>query len=70
MSKYTRRFGAFAVGAAAMLAACSKSDNKVDSTALKTDSTLNRDLALRPAALRADLALDAGTGPAPLPFFA
>jgi hypothetical protein len=46
MSKYTRRFGAFAVGAAAMLAACSKSDNKVDSTALKTDSTLNRDLAL------------------------
>jgi hypothetical protein len=29
-----------------MLAACSKSDNKVDSTALTTDSTLNRDLAL------------------------
>src|SRR5689334_24764392 len=46
MSKYTRRFGASAVVAAAMLAACSKADNKVDSTALKTDSTLNRDLAL------------------------
>jgi hypothetical protein len=29
-----------------MLAACSKADNKVDSTALKTDSTLNRDLAM------------------------
>lgn len=45
MSKYTRRLGAFAV-AAALLGACSKSDNKVDSLALKTDSTLNRDLAL------------------------
>jgi hypothetical protein len=46
MSKYTRRLGASALITAAMLAACSKADNKVDSTALKTDSTLNRDLAL------------------------
>jgi len=29
-----------------LLGACSKADNKVDSTALKSDSTLNRDLAL------------------------
>jgi len=46
MSKYTRRLGASAFVGAAMLAACAKADNKVDSTALKTDSTLNRDLAL------------------------
>jgi hypothetical protein len=46
MSKYTRRLGAAALIATAVLGACSKSDNKVDSTALKTDSTLNRDLAL------------------------
>jgi hypothetical protein len=46
MLKYTRRLGASAVIAIAMLTACSKSDNAVDSAALKTDSTLNRDLAL------------------------
>lgn len=46
MSKYTRRLGASAFTAIALLGACSKADNKVDSTALKSDSTLNRDLAL------------------------
>src|ERR1700753_3553065 len=46
MSQYTRRLGVFVFVAAAFLGACSKADNKVDSTALKTDSTLNRDLAL------------------------
>jgi len=44
--KYTHRLGATAFTAIALLGACSKADNKVDSTALKSDSTLNRDLAL------------------------
>lgn len=46
MSQYTRRLGASALVAAALLAGCSKSDTKTDSTALAADSTLNRDLAL------------------------
>lgn len=46
MFKYTHRLGATAFTAIALLGACSKADNKVDSTALKSDSTLNRDLAL------------------------
>src|SRR3954462_8266890 len=68
MSKYTRRFGASAVIAAALLAACSKADNKVDSTALKTDSSLNRDLALanRDSAAQPQLA-DVPTTPAASP---
>jgi hypothetical protein len=65
MSKYIRRLGASALVAAATLAACSKSDNKVDSTALKSDSTLNRDLALanRDTAAQPQLA-DVPTTPA------
>ncbi|HEY4305838.1 MAG TPA: hypothetical protein VGM82_15300 [Gemmatimonadaceae bacterium] len=68
MSKYTLRLGASVVAAAAMLAACSKSDNKVDSTALKTDSTLNRDLALanRDSAAQPQLK-DVPVTPAPAP---
>jgi hypothetical protein len=46
MSQYTRRLGASALVAAALLAACSKSDTKADSSTLAADSTLNRDLAL------------------------
>jgi hypothetical protein len=46
MTKYTRSLGASALVAIALLGACTSEGNKVDSTALKTDSTLNRDLAL------------------------
>lgn len=49
MTKYTRRLGAPLLAAAAlvaMLGACKGDSNKVDSTALKSDSALNRDLAL------------------------
>ena len=46
MSKYTRHLGLTALAVAALLGACKSDSNKVDSTALKTDTTLNRDLAL------------------------
>jgi hypothetical protein len=48
MSKYTRRLGApITIGLFALVAACSTSEKKgPDTTALKTDSALNRDLAL------------------------
>lgn len=46
MSKYTRHLGATALAAATLLGACKSDSGKVDSTALKTDTTLNRDLAL------------------------
>ena len=66
MSKYTRRLGAAALIATAVLGACSKSDNKVDSTALKADSTLNRDLALANADSTAQQQLtDVPATPAP-----
>jgi hypothetical protein len=48
MSKYTRRLGApIAIGLFAFAAACTTSEKKgPDTTALKTDSALNRDLAM------------------------
>jgi hypothetical protein len=47
MMKYTRRLGASLLVSAALLGACKGDANKTDSTgALKTDSTLNRDLAM------------------------
>jgi hypothetical protein len=46
MIKYTRRLGASLLVSAALLGACKGDANKADSTALKTDSTLNRDLAM------------------------
>jgi hypothetical protein len=47
MLKYTRRLVApLALAAVALLGACGGSDSKADSTALASDSTLNRDLAL------------------------
>src|SRR5437867_2277649 len=46
MSKYTGRFGVpIVIGAALLLAACGGDKNKAD-TALASDTTLNRDLAL------------------------
>jgi hypothetical protein len=47
MTKYTNRVGViFLTAAVTALAACRSDANKNDSTALKTDSTLNRDLAM------------------------
>ena len=47
MSKYTRPiFASLALTFALVSGACSKADNKADTTALKSDSALNRDLAL------------------------
>lgn len=47
MTKYTRRVGVTLLTTTALvLAACSSDANKNDSTALKSDSTLNRDLAM------------------------
>jgi len=46
MTKYTRRLGASALVLATLLGACKSDANKVDSTALKADTSLNRDLAL------------------------
>lgn len=47
MSKYTRPLGASLLVAATLLAGCKGDSNKAaDSSALKTDTTLNRDLAL------------------------
>ena len=46
MTKYTHRLGASAFVLAALLGACKSDANKVDSTALKADTSLNRDLAL------------------------
>jgi len=47
MLKYTRRLGApLALAVVAVLGACRSDANKNDSTALASDSTLNRDLAL------------------------
>jgi hypothetical protein len=46
MSKYIRRTGVSLLVAAAMLGACKGESSKSDSTALRSDSTLNRDLAL------------------------
>ncbi len=46
MLKYTRSLGASLLVAATLIAGCKGESNKADSTALKADSTLNRDLAL------------------------
>jgi hypothetical protein len=58
MSKYIRRLGVALFAGAAFAAACSSESNKVDSTALRTDSTLNRDLALANADSTAQPALN------------
>jgi hypothetical protein len=46
MTKYTRRLAAPLLVAATMLGACKSDKTRADSTALGTDTTLNRDLAL------------------------
>lgn len=46
MTKYTRRLAASLFASAALLAACRGNETKSDSTALGTDTTLNRDLAM------------------------
>jgi hypothetical protein len=46
MTKYTRRLAASLLASAALFAACRGNESKADSTALGTDTTLNRDLAM------------------------
>ncbi|HEX4681523.1 MAG TPA: hypothetical protein VH277_02370, partial [Gemmatimonadaceae bacterium] len=46
MTKYTRRLAASLIASAALLAGCHGGDKKTDTTALGTDTTLNRDLAM------------------------
>ncbi len=70
MMKYTRHLGATALAAATLLGACKSDSGKVDSTALKTDTTLNRDLALANRDSLAqpqlqDVPANAGAAPAP-----
>lgn len=72
MTKMTRRLGATLLASATVLAACKSDSSKNDTTALKTDSTLNRDLAMANADTAAkpqlnDVPASSGSAPAATP---